>query len=240
MVSFLPSHLHFGVFMSTKLFGVEHFLPQSVNPWVPEWVEPSFQIRSWLLWVFRTYYIIGMVRAWWQKCGMLISMDKPTYRFRMRKRSFEKYQGSALRQPSTIRLASWSFHPFMSQIFRATATIGAGGGIWLIYKISQIGKRAKDLPPGPPTTPLLGNLLQYPSKDAYLQWVEEHAKRSFCHANICLTPDWLNGQESTATFTVYFWVILLSLWYHLLLPSVGLSKRTQLLPLADLLSTWST
>lgn len=38
----------------------------------------------------------------------------------------------------------------------------------VIQRLSHIGSREKDLPPGPPTTPLLGNLLDIPPRYAHL------------------------------------------------------------------------
>ena len=37
--------------------------------------------------------------------------------------------------------------------------------VLLLGRILQYGMRTKDLPPGPPTTPLIGNLLQMPTKN---------------------------------------------------------------------------
>ncbi|OAL39602.1 hypothetical protein AYO20_00999 [Fonsecaea nubica] len=51
------------------------------------------------------------------------------------------------------------------------------GLVFILWKLSQVGKRPKDLPPGPPTLPILGNLHQIPSEKAYLQfqkWAEEY------------------------------------------------------------------
>ncbi|KAG8997184.1 hypothetical protein FRB93_000470 [Tulasnella sp. JGI-2019a] len=43
---------------------------------------------------------------------------------------------------------------------------------WLAYKVSRIGQRASDLPPGPPTKPLLGNILKFPTQTAHLKFTE--------------------------------------------------------------------
>ncbi|KAH7311321.1 putative cytochrome P450 [Stachybotrys elegans] len=46
-----------------------------------------------------------------------------------------------------------------------------------IHKILQIGRRPDDLPPGPPTIPILGNLHLIPERDAHLQfqkWAQEY------------------------------------------------------------------
>lgn len=41
----------------------------------------------------------------------------------------------------------------------------------LVYRISRIGKREPNLPPGPPTIPILGNLHIFPREKTYLQCV---------------------------------------------------------------------
>ena len=40
-----------------------------------------------------------------------------------------------------------------------------------VYAFCRIGTRESGLPPGPPTTPILGNVLQLPSRDAHNQHV---------------------------------------------------------------------
>ncbi|KAH9476386.1 Cytochrome P450 monooxygenase [Psilocybe cubensis] len=43
---------------------------------------------------------------------------------------------------------------------------------WLVYKLINIGRRDKTLPPGPPTAPLVGNAHLLPSKFAFLKFSE--------------------------------------------------------------------
>ncbi|KZT60985.1 cytochrome P450 [Calocera cornea HHB12733] len=45
-------------------------------------------------------------------------------------------------------------------------------GVWLVYKITTYGSREKGLPPGPPTTLILGNIPDIPTKKAFLKLVE--------------------------------------------------------------------
>ena len=46
-----------------------------------------------------------------------------------------------------------------------------------IWRLSRIGRRLKDYPPGPPTLPVIGNLHQIPSERRYLkfgEWAQEY------------------------------------------------------------------
>ncbi|KAJ7578559.1 cytochrome P450 [Mycena floridula] len=44
--------------------------------------------------------------------------------------------------------------------------------VWLLIRLAKVGKRAKTLPPGPPTIPLLGNALIYPKENAHHRFTE--------------------------------------------------------------------
>ncbi len=39
--------------------------------------------------------------------------------------------------------------------------------------LSRIGKRERGLPPGPPTLPVLGNLLSFPREYVYLKYAQK-------------------------------------------------------------------
>lgn len=42
---------------------------------------------------------------------------------------------------------------------------------WLVLRLRKVGSRERGLPPGPPTRPLLGNLLEFPTSKIYIQCV---------------------------------------------------------------------
>ncbi|CAE6376736.1 unnamed protein product [Rhizoctonia solani] len=44
--------------------------------------------------------------------------------------------------------------------------------VWLIFKVTRIGKREHSLPPGPPTVPILGNLNIFPKLEAHFKLTE--------------------------------------------------------------------
>lgn len=51
------------------------------------------------------------------------------------------------------------------------------GFLVLLYRLSQVGRRPKGLPPGPPTIPILGNIHQIPKQYQHLQfekWAREY------------------------------------------------------------------
>lgn len=50
-------------------------------------------------------------------------------------------------------------------------TILAVSSAWLWLRLRKVGTRELELPPGPPTLPLLGNILELPTAKAYLKYV---------------------------------------------------------------------
>jgi hypothetical protein len=43
--------------------------------------------------------------------------------------------------------------------------------IYIVYNLSQMGKRKPHMPPGPATIPILGNALQIPTTGLYKQYL---------------------------------------------------------------------
>ncbi|KIO23878.1 hypothetical protein M407DRAFT_15500 [Tulasnella calospora MUT 4182] len=65
--------------------------------------------------------------------------------------------------------------PSLNPVSTAAAVAGAA----VLYKVLQIGKRDADLPPGPPTRPVVGNLLDFPTSYAHLtfeKWAKEYGE----------------------------------------------------------------
>lgn len=49
--------------------------------------------------------------------------------------------------------------------------------LWVTYRLLQVGRRPKGLPPGPPTLPILGNIQLMPKENPHLQfqaWAQEY------------------------------------------------------------------
>lgn len=55
------------------------------------------------------------------------------------------------------------------------ALLGASGTLFALsatlYRLWRLASRELGFPPGPPTLPVLGNLLMLPTKDVHLKWV---------------------------------------------------------------------
>ncbi|KAG9005193.1 hypothetical protein FRB90_010504 [Tulasnella sp. 427] len=65
--------------------------------------------------------------------------------------------------------------PSVSPVSTAAAVLGTAA----LYKVLQVGRRDLDLPPGPPTRPVLGNLLDFPTSYAHLafeKWTREYGE----------------------------------------------------------------
>jgi cytochrome P450 len=55
--------------------------------------------------------------------------------------------------------------------------IALSTGLFLLYRLSRIGSRPKNYPPGPPTVPVVGNIHLMPEADIHGQlkrWAEEY------------------------------------------------------------------
>lgn len=48
-------------------------------------------------------------------------------------------------------------------MFLAVTTFATIAVLWGLYRLSRIGERQSYLPPGPPTKPVVGNLLDFPT-----------------------------------------------------------------------------
>lgn len=76
--------------------------------------------------------------------------------------------------PNSILFSS---HPAVTMALPLFLFLGFALLLMGLFKVRNIGTRPKNLPPGPPTKWLLGNLLQMPREKAYLQfkkWADEY------------------------------------------------------------------
>jgi hypothetical protein len=53
----------------------------------------------------------------------------------------------------------------------AVGTVVLATVLYFVYRLSQVGKRKANMPPGPPTVPILGNALQIPVSGFYKQYL---------------------------------------------------------------------
>ena len=62
-------------------------------------------------------------------------------------------------------------HPYhwLSMALQLLGNIFLAVVAWAIYKFRNLGTREPGLPPGPPTTPLLGNIAHFPTSYPYLR-----------------------------------------------------------------------
>lgn len=65
-------------------------------------------------------------------------------------------------------------HQNLSQ---ALSALALASFVLVLWRLSRIGRRLKEYPPGPPTLPVIGNLHQIPSEKRYLkfgEWAQEY------------------------------------------------------------------
>lgn len=60
----------------------------------------------------------------------------------------------------------------MSSTLALVGSASAVAATVAIFRILRIGRRESDIPPGPPTRPILGNLLDYPQIEPHLVFTE--------------------------------------------------------------------
>lgn len=72
--------------------------------------------------------------------------------------------------------------------------------LYIVFKLSSWGRREAHLPPGPPTTPIIGNILNLPENFLQLQYVFPHL---LGHPALTERIDSANGLINTETFSRY-------------------------------------
>ena len=61
--------------------------------------------------------------------------------------------------------------------WQALSAFALASCLLLFWRLSRIGRRLQDYPPGPPTLPIIGNLHQLPSERRYVklgEWAKEY------------------------------------------------------------------
>lgn len=69
-------------------------------------------------------------------------------------------------------------HPDHWQL--AVPSLLIAGVIYGLYRLSHYGSRAPNLPPGPPTVPVVGNLLVFPKGRLHLRFTEWGELLCYC------------------------------------------------------------
>ncbi|KAG8971503.1 hypothetical protein FRB90_010479, partial [Tulasnella sp. 427] len=64
----------------------------------------------------------------------------------------------------------------MSNLTLLTTTLGASAAVWLTWTLLRVGRRGPDLPSGPSTIPVLGNLHVFPTTRMHIKFTEWAAK----------------------------------------------------------------
>ncbi len=77
-----------------------------------------------------------------------------------------------LRQQTTNGFQQLNAGDHLMSLYRFTLTLGVALAALLIYGLLFVGRRARHLPPGPPTLPVIGNAHQIPSKGAHYRLTE--------------------------------------------------------------------
>ena len=70
--------------------------------------------------------------------------------------------------------------------------------VYGVFRMSQIGRRPKDIPPGPPTIPLLGNIHLMPARDAHKQFQKWSQEYGPVYSLMLGTKTWIVISSDTA------------------------------------------